>query len=303
MSAQTTQVTTPSVATATRATAELLPNARIAPSLLRRLLRDKWSVAALVVLIVVIALAIFAPIIAPYDPNKSDFRAIRQPPSAQHLLGTDTVGRDILSRVIYGSRVSLSIAAVAVFISAALGVAIGSISGVFGGWIDAVLQRCTEVFMAFPSLLLIITVATALGPSLRNAMLIIGIFGWVGVSRLMRAEILSLKERDFVLAARATGVPTPRLIMRHLLPNASGPLIVSIVFGLRSAILAEAGLSFLGAGVPSPTASWGNMINIANSMTYLQSMPWAWIPPTCMLILVIVAVSFLGDGLARVTRL
>lgn len=275
---------------------------RRAPTFRRRILRDRPARVALLVLGLVTTLAIFAPLVAPYDPNEPNFTAIRESPSNAHLFGTDAVGRDVLSRVIYGSRVSLAVAAVAVLISATIGVAIGSLSGFFGGWIDAILQRITEIFMAFPSLLLIITVATALGPSLRNAMIIIGVFGWVTLSRLMRAEVMSLKERDFILAARTVGASPPRLILRHLLPNASGPLIVNAVYGLRGAILAEAGLSFLGAGVPPPTASWGNMINIANSMTYLQGMPYAWIPPTCMLVVVVVAFSFLGDAIARAVR-
>lgn len=278
------------------------PIVRRAPTFWQRLLRDRWAKGALVVLGAVVLMAVFAPLIAPYDPNAPDFMAIRQSPSGDHLLGTDATGRDLLSRVIYGSRVSLAVALVAVIISGTIGVAIGAASGFFGGWVDAILQRITEVFLAFPSLLLIITVATALGPSLRNAMIIIGVFGWVSLSRLTRAEILSLRERDFILAARTVGASTPRLILRHLLPNASGPLIVNTVYGLRAAILAEAGLSFIGVGVPPPTPSWGNMINIASSMTFLQSMPYAWIPPTCLLVVVVVAFSFLGDAIARVVR-
>src|SRR5699024_1617673 len=148
------------------------------------------------------------------------FLAIRQAPSAEHWFGTDAVGRDVLSRVIYGGRMSLAVAVVAVLISGTIGLTVGSLSGFFGGWIDAVLQRVTEVFLAFPSLLLIITVAAALGPSVRNVMIIIGVFGWVTLSRLMRVEILSLRERDFMLAARTTGASMPRQVIRHLLPNA-----------------------------------------------------------------------------------
>jgi peptide/nickel transport system permease protein len=275
---------------------------RRAPTFWQRLLRDRWARGSLIVLGLVVVMAVFAPVVAPFDPNKPDFTAIRQSPNADHVLGTDATGRDLLSRVIYGSRISLSVALVAVLISGTIGVSIGAASGFFGGWIDASLQRVTEVFLAFPSLLLIITVATALGPSLRNAMIIIGVFGWVGLIRLTRAEILSLRERVFILAARTVGASTPRLILRHLLPNASGPLIVNTVYGLRAAILAEAGLSFIGVGVPPPTPSWGNMINIASSMTFLQGMPYAWIPPTCLLVIVVVAFSFLGDAVARIAR-
>lgn len=275
---------------------------RTAPTFLRRLLRDWRALPALLAIGVIVVMAVGAPIFAPYDPNRPDFRAIRKPPSAEHRLGTDATGRDVLSRVIYGGRVSLSVAAVAVLISATIGVAIGCVSGFFGGWVDVVLQRFTEIFMAFPSLLLLITVATALGPSLQNAMIIIGVFGWVGLSRLMRAEILSLKEREFIVAARTAGASTPRIIVRHLLPNAIGPLIVNAVYGLQGAILSEAALSFLGAGVPQPTASWGNMITIATNVTYLQDLPWIWLPPTIMLVLAVLSFSFLGDALARVVR-
>lgn len=277
-------------------------NMRQSTSFRRRLWRDNRARVSIVVLVLVGILAIFAPLWAPYDPNEPNFMAIRAEPSRDHLFGTDSTGRDLLSRVIFGSRVSLAVAVVAVLISGTIGIAVGSLSGFFGGWVDAVLQRITEVFIAFPTLLLIITVATAVGPSLRNAMIIIGVFGWVGLSRLIRVEILSLKEQEFITAARTVGNSTPRLIMRHLLPNASGPIVVNLVFGMRAAILAEAGLSFLGVGVPPPTASWGNMINIANSITYLQSMPWAWIPPTIMLIVVVVSFSFLGDAIVRTMR-
>lgn len=272
------------------------------PGFWRRLLQSKLALLAVVILLATVLLAVFAPIIAPYDPDAPNFMAIRQSPNQAHWLGTDTVGRDVLSRVIFGSRVSLAVAVVAVSISLTIGVLLGATSGFFGGWVDAALQRVTEVLMAFPALLLIITIATALGPSLRNSMLIIGLLGWVTVSRLMRAEVLSLKERDFVLAARTVGATNTRLIMRHVLPNATGPLIVNTVFALRAAILTEAALSFIGVGVPQPTASWGNMINLATSITYLQTMPWAWIPPTIILITVVIAFSFFGDAVARTVR-
>lgn len=280
----------------------MLEVARQSAGFWRRLFQSKLAMISVAILLATVVLAVFAPIIAPDDPDAPDFMAIRQPPSEAHWLGTDTVGRDVLSRVIFGSRVSLAVAVVAVSISLTIGVLFGATSGFFGGWVDAALQRVTEVLMAFPALLLIITIATALGPSLRNSMLIIGLLGWVTVSRLMRAEVLSLKERDFVLAARTLGATNTRIITRHVLPNATGPLIVNTVFALRAAILTEAALSFIGVGVPQPTASWGNMINLATSITYLQSMPWAWIPPTIILITVVIAFSFFGDAVARTVR-
>jgi peptide/nickel transport system permease protein len=207
-----------------------------------------------------------------------------------------------LSRVIFGGRVSLSVAGVAVLISVTVGATLGLTSGYAGGWIDTILQRLTEMFMSIPTILLMITVAVAVGPSIVNAMVIIGIFGWTTLSRLMRAQSLSLKAREFVTSARAIGCTEARIVLRYILPNSLGPLTVNVIYGLRDAILAEASLSFLGIGVPPPTPSWGNMVTIATQMTYLEAMPWVWIPSAVMLIVVIVACSLVGDGLVRAFR-
>jgi ABC-type dipeptide/oligopeptide/nickel transport system permease subunit len=259
-------------------------------------------VIALAVIAGVLLVITFAPLLAPYDPYQVSLAEVRQPPSSQHWLGTDVAGFDVLSRVIYGGRVSLSVAAVAVLISVTVGATLGLTSGYVGGWIDSLLQRLTEVFMSIPTLLLMITVAIALGPSIVNAMVIIGIFGWTTLSRLMRAQSLSLKEREFVLSARAIGCTQPRIILHYILRNSLGPLTVTVIYGLRDAILAEASLSFLGIGVPPPTPSWGNMVTIATQMTYLEALPWVWIPPAVMLIVVIIACSLVGDGLVRAFR-
>ena len=209
---------------------------------------------------------------------------------------------DVLSRLIYGSRVSLSVAAVAVLISTTLGATIGLASGYYGGWIDAVLQRVTEVFASFPTLMLMIALAAVLGPSTQNAMIIIGVFAWTPLSRLMRGQALSLRERDFIIAAEVIGCRESRIISRHILVNTVGLLVVNAVYGIRSAILAEASLSFLGVGVPQPTPSWGSMVNFATNIAYLQLMPWAWVPSAVILIAVIASIGFVGDGLAQALR-
>ncbi len=264
--------------------------------------QDKWAVVGLVILVTVIGAALAAPLISPYGPIEPNFSEARQPPGLAHPLGTDVAGMDVLSRLIYGSRVSLAVAAVAVLISTTLGASIGLASGYYGGWIDAVLQRVTEVFASFPTLMLMIALAAVLGPSTQNAMIIIGVFAWTPLSRLMRGQALSLRERDFIIAAEVIGCRERRIISRHILVNTVGLLVVNAVYGIRSAILAEASLSFLGVGVPQPTPSWGSMVNFATNIAYLQLMPWAWVPSAVTLIAVIASIGFVGDGLARALR-
>ena len=264
--------------------------------------QDIWAVVGLVILVVVIAAALSAPLISPYGPIEPNFSEARQPPGFAHPLGTDVAGMDVLSRLIYGSRISLAVAAVAVLISTTLGATIGLASGYYGGWIDSVLQRLTEVFAMFPTLMLMIALAAVLGPSTQNAMIIIGVFAWTPLSRLMRGQALSLRERDFIIAAEVIGCRESRIISRHILVNTVGMLVVNAVYGIRNAILAEASLSFLGVGVPQPTPSWESMVNFATNITYLQLMPWAWAPSAITLIAVIASIGFVGDGLARALR-
>ena len=264
--------------------------------------QDFWAVVGLAVLVIVITAALAAPLIAPYGPIEPNFSEARQPPGLAHLLGTDVAGMDVFSRLVYGSRVSLAVAAVAVLISTTLGASIGLASGYYGGWIDAALQRLTEVFASFPTLMLMIALAAVLGPSTQNAMIIIGVFAWTPLSRLMRGQALSLRERDFIIAAEVIGCKERRIISRHILVNTVGLLVVNAVYGIRSAILAEASLSFLGVGVPQPTPSWGSMVNFATNIAYLQLMPWAWAPSAIILIAVIASIGFVGDGLARALR-
>ena len=262
-----------------------------------RFSKHKLGMAGLAVILLFALIALLAPLISPYHPNEADFTAMNKPPSGAHVLGTDAIGRDMASRLLYGSRVSLSIGLVAVGIYCAIGVFLGGLAGFFGGWVDMLISRFTDVIMCFPSFMLIITVASVLPPNIFNVMLIIGIFGWPGVSRLVRAQFLTLREQDFVMAARCVGVRSGRIVFRHILPNALAPVIVSATMGLAGAIMTEAGLSFLGLGVQEPNPSWGSMLQTAMAMVVLEHMPWRWIPPAALIAITVLAVNFFGDGL------
>jgi peptide/nickel transport system permease protein len=249
------------------------------------------------ILVVLASLSLFAPWVAQQDPYSVDLRAYRKPPTAEHWLGTDSSGRDVFSRLIYGARISLSVGIVAVLLYTVLGVSLGALAGYYGGMVDSVIMRLADIVMAFPALVLIITIASVVGPSIYNIMLVIGFLGWPSIARIVRGMFLSLREREFVLAARAGGVQNTRLIVRHLVPNVMAPVIVAATYGMATAILVEAGLSFLGLGVQPPTASWGNMLNAAQSISILESMPWLWVPPGLMIAITVLSLNFIGDGL------
>src|SRR5918997_228089 len=263
----------------------------------QRFRRHRVALVGAIILFVLSATPVGAPMLPGSDPYKVDISAYRQGPQAGHLLGTDSSGRDVLSRLLYAGRVSLSVGLVAVTIYTVIGVILGSISGFYGGQVDSVIMRLADVVLSFPSLILIITVVSLLGPGIYNIMLVIGLLGWPPIARIVRALFLSLREREFVLASRTVGVPNSRIIVRHILPNAIAPVIVASTFGIANAILLEAGLSFLGLGVQPPTPSWGNMLTDAQSLTVLESMPWLWIPPGTMIALAVLSINFIGDGL------
>jgi peptide/nickel transport system permease protein len=266
-------------------------------SIWQRFRKHRLAMIGMIILGVLIILAIGAPIFAPDDPNQTNIRFYRKGPSAAHILGNDSSGRDVWSRLLRAGRISLSVGLVAVTIYTAIGLALGALAGYYGGWVDSVIMRFADIVLAFPSLIIIITVVSVLGPSVWNVMLVIGLLGWPPIARILRGQFLSLRERDFVLASRTIGTPNRRIITRHLLPNALAPIIVAATFGMASAILLEAGLSFLGLGVQPPTASWGNILSDAQSLTVLQSMPWLWIPPGMMIALAVLSINFIGDGL------
>lgn len=241
--------------------------------------------------------AIGAPVIARNSPYRTSISQYRKGPSHAHILGSDGSGRDVLSRLLYAGRISLSVGLVAVAIYSAIGVILGAFAGYYGGGVDSLIMRLADIFLAFPALIIIITLVSVLGPSVWNIMMVIGLLGWPPIARLLRGQFLSLREQEFVLASRAMGATNRRIIFRHMLPNALAPIIVAATFGMAGAILLEAGLSFLGLGVQPPTASWGNMLSDAQSLPILQSMPWLWLPPGVMIALAVLSINFIGDGL------
>jgi peptide/nickel transport system permease protein len=279
--------------------AVLLPQASVGQRsrVWRRFRRHTLAMIGAVVMIVITAVAILAPLVAPINPNQIDLAHATAPPSWDHPLGTDKTGRDVWSRLVYAARVSVSVGVVAVSIYATIGTILGAVSGYFGGVVDNVIQRLTETVMTFPALIIIITVVSLVGPSINNVFLAIGLLGWPGICRLVRAEFLSLRERDFVLAARCLGAPAWRIVFRHILPNVMAPIIVAATLGVAGAILTETGLSFLGLGVQPPTPSWGNMIAGAVSPTVLERMPWLWLPPGLAIVITVLSTNFVGDGL------
>lgn len=264
----------------------------------RRFRRHRLGIIGGVVLLAIAAVALFAPVLTPYEPYEQDFLNRLQPPSKDNLLGTDRLGRDVLTRVVYASRVSVAVGFVAVSIQVVIGTGVGLLSGYFGGKVDMVLQRITDAIMAFPNLLIIITAVSLIeNPTIVHIMLVIGLFGWTGLARIVRAEVLALRGREYVEAARAIGVSNFTMITRHLLPNVMGPIIVNATFGVAGAIISETSLSFLGLGVQPPTPSWGSMLNAARAVSVLERNLWLWLPPGLMIVLCVLSVNFLGDAL------
>jgi len=263
----------------------------------RRFFRHKLAMAGVIMIGIMALMAIAAPLISPYSFSAMDVLNSAKPPSAAHWLGTDAFGRDQVSRLIFGGRVSLSVGLVAVGIYEAIAIVLGSLAGYYSGKTDMIIMRIVDIFMTFPWLIIVIYMVSILGPSVFNCMLAIGILGWTGPTRLVRAQILSLREMDYVTAARAVGVQTDKLILRHILPGVVAPLVVHATFGVASAILTEASLSFLGLGVQPPIASWGNMMSEALQLTILEQMPWLWIPPGIAIMLAVLSINFVGDGL------
>ncbi|MCQ2010505.1 ABC transporter permease [Sporolactobacillus sp. STSJ-5] len=262
----------------------------------RRFFKHRLAFIGLIVFLLIILIAALAPVIAPHDPNKI-FNEFEAAPSATHILGTDPVGRDVMSRLIYGAQVSISVGIGAVAIYVAIGIVLGLVAGYFGKWIDMIIMRLTDIFMSFPYFMVILVLVSIIGPSLFNITIVIGLLGWPAIARLVRGSVLSIKEMDYVKAGVALGYSTPKILFQHILPNALAPILVNATFGVASAIIMEASLSFLGMGVRPPAASWGNMLTQAESITVLSSQPWLWIPPGMMILLAVLSVNFIGDGL------
>ena len=262
-----------------------------------KLKRNKLAVFGTIILSLLILLSIIAPIISPYGRDTVDLLNIESVPTAKHILGTDELGRDIFTRIIYGGQVSLSVGVLATIIQLAIGITLGAIAGYFGGIADKIIMRFVDIIMCFPFMVIAITIASILGPSIWNVMIIIGILGWPKIARIVRAEILSLKEREFIEAAKALGLDSKDIILKHIIHNIYAPIIVYGTLGIAQGILSEASLSFLGMGVKQPQPSWGNMLSAAQNMRVLQSEWWLWVPPGLLVFLTIISINFLGDGL------
>ncbi|MCC0024405.1 MAG: ABC transporter permease [Hyphomicrobiaceae bacterium] len=264
---------------------------------LRKFLSNPLASAGVIMFLIILLTAIFAPLIVPYDPLKIDLRALLQPPSAEHWLGTDKVGRDVFARILYGGRISIFIGLGSAVAAGVLGVAIGCISAYKRGWLDAVVLRVSEVFIAFPQIILVLLLVSILGQSLINLLLIFIATGWAPMYRMVRARVLSLREEEYVQALEAFGISTPVIAYKHILPNALGPVTVQITLSTAAFILAEAGLSFLGLGVPLQIPTWGNILNAANDMRILEQNWWIWLPVGLVISAFVLAVNFIGDGL------
>jgi peptide/nickel transport system permease protein len=281
---------------------EPIPAVRVRPvvgwralRLLRQVLRTRLAGAGAVVLAMVLLAALLADVISPHDPNFQDYAAFLQPPSLTHPLGTDDLGRDVLSRIISGARVSLQVGVIAVGIALLAGVTIGLVAGYWGGRLDDVLMRMVDAVQAFPALILALSITAALGPGITNAMIAIGVVATPSFARLTRGQVLSVRERDFVVAAHVLGGSSGRIILRHIWPNVTGPIIVQATLLVATAIITEATLSFLGVGVVPPTPSWGSMLRIGYQ--YLQVAPWLSIFPGLAIFVTVLGFNFLGDGL------
>ena len=258
------------------------------------MLRNRLAVVGGSLLLILAVLAIFAPWIAPYDPLAVNLPEALLGPSSSHWLGTDQLGRDVLSRLLYGTRISLLIGFIAVGVAVLIGTLIGALAGFYGGWVESVLMRLVDTMLSFPSIFLLLAVIAMLEPSIYTIMAVIGVTSWMGVARLVRAEILSLKEREFVLAARILGASSWRIIAKHLLPNALGPVLVAATLGVGSAILTESVLSYLGLGVQPPTPSWGNILN--EGRVALGVAWWLTVSPGVCILVTVLALNLLGEG-------
>ena len=260
-----------------------------------RFRRNRFAMAGAFVVAGLFLLSFLAPFITPCDPNTIDAYHVLLPPSTSHWMGTDELGRDVFTRIIYGARISLKVGFVAVGIAITIGTVVGLLAGYYGGWVDSILMRFVDIMLCFPTFFLILAVIALLEPSIWYIMLIIGITGWMGVARLVRAEVLSIKERDFITAARSIGASNARIIFRHILPNAAAPVFVAATLGVAGAILTESALSFLGIGVQPPTPSWGNILT--SGKDYLEFAWWLSLFPGVAILITVLAYNLLGEGI------
>lgn len=262
-----------------------------------RLRGDSRTRIGIAVITVMVIMAVFAPIVARYDPNAIDLINLLSAPSSAHWLGTDVQGRDVWARLVYGSRVSLGVGIVSQSIAVSLGITLGLIAGYYRGWIDEVVMRLADVTLAFPTLLLLIAMSAALQPSMSVVFVTIGVVGWAGMARLVRGQVLVVRELEYVQASRALGAKAPRIMLRHILPNVVGPVVIAATLGIAGAIMAEAALSFLGLGIQPPTASWGSMIADGRDLDQLRNAPWTSLAPGLAIGAAVLGFNLLGDAL------
>lgn len=267
-----------------------------ARQVIKRLFHHKMAVFGLIFIVVFTVMAIFAPFIAPYDPVAltGQFSA---PPSSEHLLGTDSVSRDVLSRLIYGARVSLSVGLGSAVCTIAIGSVLGLVAGYFGGVADMVIMRLTDILMSFPMIILMMVLSTIVGSGIWKVALIIGCLTWPMVCRLVRSNVMSIKEQDFIKSSVTSGLSRVNIIFKQILPNVVGPILVNATFSIAMAILTESSLSFLGLGITAPTPSWGNMLADAQVISIFTTMPWQWVAPGVCIVITVLSFNFLGDGL------
>ena len=262
---------------------------------LERFVAHRLAVASMAVLLLLVVLVLVGPVLSPYSPEHTNLNLRYEPPSLAHAMGTDSLGRDLLTRIMFGGRVSLTIGVLAMTVAITLGVLVGGLAGFYGGVADVVLMRFVDMMLSFPRLFLLILFSVFLGGRFLTVVLLLGGLSWMGVSRLIRASFLSLKERQYVEAARALGVPDLQIMLRHMLPNALAPIIVAATLGIATAIIAESTLSFLGLGIQPPTPSWGNMLK--DAQTDMVVAPWTAVFPGLAIFVAVVAINFIGDGL------
>jgi len=260
-----------------------------------RLQRNRLAMAGAIVVIVLLLLSLLAPWIAPHNPTEINAWHVLSPPSGSHWFGTDELGRDVFSRVLYGARISLKVGFVAIGIAVVVGSAVGLIAGFYGGWIDSLLMRGVDIMLCFPAFFLILAIITFLEPSIWYIMAVIGLTGWMGVARLVRAEVLAIREMDYIMAARCIGCSDLRIILRHILPNALSPVLVAATLGVAGAILTESALSFLGIGVQPPTPSWGNILT--SGKDYIEFAWWLSLFPGLAILITVLAYNLLGEGI------
>jgi len=257
--------------------------------------KNKLALAGCGIVILLFVVSLLAPVIAPYDPGAIDLKNVLAPPSGEHWFGTDQLGRDVLSRMIWGARISLKVGFVATGLAILIGMILGAVAGYYGGWIDAVIMRFVDIMLCFPTFFLILAVIAFLEPSIWNIMIVIGLTGWMGVTRLVRADFISLRERDFVRAARAIGANDARIIFMHILPNALASILVAATLGIAGAILTESALSFLGIGVQPPTPSWGNILTAGKDNIDIAW--WLSLYPGLAILITVVGYNLLGEGI------